>query len=489
MASLMPDLQSRFYYTGSTKPLSLGKVYFYVAGSTVSAPTYSDNGVALNSNPVNLDIVGQTQVWLDSNYVYDIYIKDKDGVLQETRESVSVSNGGGAGPAGFFILKDTPLGVRQSVNTDLVNISSGSVTLETTHRIRDGQSTIMNTVTGAENTLATDLPSKGTVMLDGMNGAEVSSVITSVNNANLTKLPVVTSSERIGAANPLDGSSMRLNKKYNADLETFEMYDSIHGEADRFARLSDVQAPVIETVTDSPTIDMVLSGTNLSANVKVSSSLLNAIGVISDGLYVPEAIVKVVNDSTSIDFTLVSPSQTLTADLVVSPDAGNQLSVRSTGAYVPTPITSTKQTASLQFSKPGSINANSVISPPTDGSSWFGGNNMGYGTNSAKQFKVTNVASTLLRYVTNSAGSIQMRLAYIPQTPPNTLPYNAGNGTLIASWTSTIPNTSGADWYFFNFNNILNVTIPQGAIVFLEVTNKTATAIDGIACIVNLEEI
>ena len=397
MQALSPWIQQKFW-GADNKPLAFGKLYFFISGSQVVAPTYAGNGGSLNPQPLVLDILGQTEFWLDSSIVYDIILKTGADVDVQTWEKVSVSSGGGSTPSGQFILKFTPIGTSQAVETDLATVLTDEVGIisHASLDMRGGVSTIKNKVTGAFNDLGTALPNKGEVVLNGSNSGEVDSYLEVVNQTDISKKPFVLLSENLRSKTPLHEIDVSIVKQFDGEANTFKMWDTVHGESNPFAHLSDIPAPVVP---------------------------------------------------------------------------------------------STKQTASLQFSKPGSINANSVISPPTDGSSWFGGNNMGCGTNSAKQFKVTNVASTLLRYVTNSAGSIQMRLSYIPQTPLNTLPYNAGGGTLIASWTSTIPNTSGADWYFFNFNNILNVTIPQGAIVFLEVTNKTATSIDGIACIVNLEEI
>ena len=72
--SLLPCVQNKFYYDdGSNRPLSMGFISFKIAGSSINAPTFAANDGALNPNPVPLDINGTAKIWLDSNFVYDIF--------------------------------------------------------------------------------------------------------------------------------------------------------------------------------------------------------------------------------------------------------------------------------------------------------------------------------------------------------------------------------------------------------------------------------
>lgn len=62
-------------------PLSGGKVFVYVAGTTTSDtsyPTYDDGlaGTNANANPVVLDANGRAQIWLQAGRLYKIVVKD-----------------------------------------------------------------------------------------------------------------------------------------------------------------------------------------------------------------------------------------------------------------------------------------------------------------------------------------------------------------------------------------------------------------------------
>lgn len=99
------------------------------------------------------------------------------------------------------------------------------------------------------------------------------------------------------------------------------------------------------TVTDTATLDLSASGLSnhtISGSVKVSAQANNALTALSDGLYVNGAGggggyggtgVTAVSDSTTIDHTLASG--TLTSAVKVSSNAGNALQSLSTGLYVP----------------------------------------------------------------------------------------------------------------------------------------------------------
>lgn len=69
-------------------PLSGGKVYTYVTGTTTNKTTWTDaaKGTA-NANPVVLDSNGQADIWLDGEY--RIVLKDSDDVTQWTVDNVN----------------------------------------------------------------------------------------------------------------------------------------------------------------------------------------------------------------------------------------------------------------------------------------------------------------------------------------------------------------------------------------------------------------
>ena len=68
-------------------PLSGGKVYFYVAGTSTLKDTYSDpEGTTKNSNPVILDSRGEADIYLDRD-PYKIVVKDASDVTIMTRDN------------------------------------------------------------------------------------------------------------------------------------------------------------------------------------------------------------------------------------------------------------------------------------------------------------------------------------------------------------------------------------------------------------------
>jgi hypothetical protein len=85
---------------------------------------------------------------------------------------------------------------------------------------------------------------------------------------------------------------------------------------------------------DTPSIDLTLTGFDLTADLNLSSCTGNKATIEADGLCVPPDFIDSIIDTTSIDLN-VSPSATLSAGLIVSALADNILSVQPDGVYVP----------------------------------------------------------------------------------------------------------------------------------------------------------
>ncbi len=168
MQNLAPALQLKFWKTdGSNQPLSLGKVYAYYTGTTDFAPTYQNEGGAENSDPIELDINGEAQIWLSPEIVYDFVITDASGDAQLTRERVSVLSGGGNTPSNDFIKKSTSVGVQQVVNTDLrTSKVTGMITRSSTLEMRDGVMTLTNAIQAPSNNLTVTAPEKAKIVLE-----------------------------------------------------------------------------------------------------------------------------------------------------------------------------------------------------------------------------------------------------------------------------------------------------------------------------------
>jgi hypothetical protein len=86
---LSPLLRQRFFDSNGN-PLSGGKLYTYVSGTTTPQATYTDqSGGTPNANPVILDSSGAANVWLDPSLTYKFVLKDSSDVVQFTSDAVS----------------------------------------------------------------------------------------------------------------------------------------------------------------------------------------------------------------------------------------------------------------------------------------------------------------------------------------------------------------------------------------------------------------
>lgn len=86
--SLAPvPLQTFFDVNGN--PLSGGKVFTYLAGTTTPAATYVDaGGITLNSNPIILNAAGQANIWILNSTAYKFVVQSSSGVTQWTVDNI-----------------------------------------------------------------------------------------------------------------------------------------------------------------------------------------------------------------------------------------------------------------------------------------------------------------------------------------------------------------------------------------------------------------
>ena len=93
MANLAPFLKFK-EWDSNGDPLSGGKLYSYVAGTSTPASTYTDeSGATPNTNPVILDGSGRADVWLSASTNYKFVLYDSDDNLIWSVDDV---NGGSA---------------------------------------------------------------------------------------------------------------------------------------------------------------------------------------------------------------------------------------------------------------------------------------------------------------------------------------------------------------------------------------------------------
>lgn len=88
------------------------------------------------------------------------------------------------------------------------------------------------------------------------------------------------------------------------------------------------------TVKSSATVELQMSGNQITANVKKSATEKNALVLESDGLFVPEALVKSVGNTATANVSVSGAGQ-LTASVNVSANAGNQIQSVADGLFVP----------------------------------------------------------------------------------------------------------------------------------------------------------
>jgi len=78
------------------KPLSGGKLFTYLAGSSTLAPTYTDaTGNVANPNPLVLNGRGEGVIWLDVTLVYKFVVTTPTGAVLTSDDNIRVSSGGG----------------------------------------------------------------------------------------------------------------------------------------------------------------------------------------------------------------------------------------------------------------------------------------------------------------------------------------------------------------------------------------------------------
>lgn len=85
---LIPDIRAR-YFDSNGDPLAGGKLYTYVAGTTVPIASYSDNSGTPNTNPVILDADGEADIYL-ADGSYKIVLTDANDVSQWTRDNIVI---------------------------------------------------------------------------------------------------------------------------------------------------------------------------------------------------------------------------------------------------------------------------------------------------------------------------------------------------------------------------------------------------------------
>lgn len=76
------------FFDNNGLPLSSGRVFTYLAGSTIPATTYSNSaGTIPNTNPINLDSAGRCSIWLGGQ-AYKIVVQNSAGITIYTQDNI-----------------------------------------------------------------------------------------------------------------------------------------------------------------------------------------------------------------------------------------------------------------------------------------------------------------------------------------------------------------------------------------------------------------
>lgn len=89
--SLSSWFDARFFKTGNNAPLTGGKIYTYLAGTTTPVATYSNDSGATNTNPIILDADGRANIYLDDSVAYRFILKDANNITQKDVDNVRSS--------------------------------------------------------------------------------------------------------------------------------------------------------------------------------------------------------------------------------------------------------------------------------------------------------------------------------------------------------------------------------------------------------------
>lgn len=80
MSDYPASLPIQQFFDDNGAPLSNGKLYTYVAGTSTPQPTYADASGTLNTNPLVLDASGKAVYYLPAGVGYKFELKDSTGV-------------------------------------------------------------------------------------------------------------------------------------------------------------------------------------------------------------------------------------------------------------------------------------------------------------------------------------------------------------------------------------------------------------------------
>lgn len=130
MAYKAPVLKQKFFDENGD-PLSGGKLYSYVAGTTTPTATYTDKAATVpNTNPIILDSEGECELWLVQGS-YKFVLHNSLDVEQWTQDLIEIVDENSVGEVTLLTVADSPYFVSNSDSGKLLSVdaSGGNVVL------------------------------------------------------------------------------------------------------------------------------------------------------------------------------------------------------------------------------------------------------------------------------------------------------------------------------------------------------------------------
>lgn len=156
------------FFDENGKPLSSGKLYTYIAGSSTPVVTYKTisggtESANMNTNPIILDMAGMADLVISKDTAYKFVLFDKNNVKKYTWDNVTAGGGEGGGSSEEIVVDGT---------TDEINVTS-NITQGVKHYVVSLSNTIKSAILrllGLYENVAISLESKADKVQGAMTG-------------------------------------------------------------------------------------------------------------------------------------------------------------------------------------------------------------------------------------------------------------------------------------------------------------------------------
>ena len=175
-----PSAFCQQFFDENGKPLSSGKLYTYIAGSSTPVVTYKTisggtESANMNTNPIILDMAGMADLVISKDTAYKFVLFDKNNVKKYTWDNVTAGGSEGGGSSEEIVVDGT---------TDEINVSS-NITQGVKHYVVSLSNTIKSAILrllGLYENVAISLESKA----DKVQGAMTGNLAALDSEGNLT---------------------------------------------------------------------------------------------------------------------------------------------------------------------------------------------------------------------------------------------------------------------------------------------------------------